>query len=317
MLVKLFPWSFFQPIIGLISFVFISLNILICGLAIHGVALMAWLLRRSPEWSRQACDRCYRLWAVLCEKWFCEVLGMQWHLDEQLRSAPDQWHLVIANHRSWVDAFLLLAQVQGRLPMPRIFMKDTLVWLPLVGTATKIMGFPQVKRYSRTQIAKRPELVERDKITTRKACTHLIETPSSIMSFAEGTRFSVCKHRQQQSPYQHLLKPKAGGVWLVLNAMPGRFHQITDLNITYGSDVCSFWDLLCGRMPVAQVTVRHIALPNEYIEMSENTDKQAFFEWFNGYWQSKDRTMMTDLRQCSKIEQERIGAINNERGFHS
>ncbi|SBS25337.1 putative acyltransferase YihG [Marinomonas aquimarina] len=201
--------------------------------------------------------------------------------------------------------------------MPRIFMKDTLRWLPLVGSATKLMGFPQVKRYSKAKLAKQPELAERDRQATQAACVALMQTPSSMMSFAEGTRFTARKHRQQKSPYQHLLRPKAGGLWAVLQAMPDRFECITDLNIVYQNGAPSFWDLLCGRVAHVFVTARYVEIPRAFQRIDHDTDKQAFYTWLNGYWQDKDVHLETDLRQCVMLEIKRNGPIKKGNGIQN
>ncbi len=299
-----------QPLIGLLSFLFLCANILLCGVAIHLLALIAKLMNRSQAWQRKTFDKCYRLWVGMCSVWFRYVLGMNWQLDDGLKQQPERWHLLVANHQSWVDVFVVLLQVQGRTPPPRIFMKDTLFWLPLVGSATKLMNFPQVKRYSKAKLTKRPELAQKDRRTTVEACKPLMDTPSSIMTFAEGTRFSRKKHAQQDSPYQHLLRPKAGGLWMVLQAMPRRFQEITDFNVVYPDKVPSFWDLLCGRVQNACVITRQVSIPTEFQCMTEQTDKQAFYRWVNAYWQMKDRAMETDLQYCSKLEIKRNGPIN-------
>ncbi len=245
------------------------------------------------------------------------MLGMHWQLDQQLVKRPDTWHLVIANHRYWVDAFVVLIQVQGRMPMPRIFMKDSLAWLPLVGSATKIMGFPQVKRYSKAKIAKSPDLALHDVRATEEACQPLTLQPSTIMTFAEGTRFSARKHRQQASPYKHLLRPKAGGMYRVLKAMPGCFHEVTDLNIVYGDDRNSFWDLLCGQVSAVQVKVRSVKLPDSFKTMNDQVEKQAFYDWFNQYWRDKDRSMSTDVLHWSNVEIQEKEPIKKENGLQN
>lgn len=267
-------------------------------------------MQRTPEWSQVACEYCYRAWVQGCELWFRHMLGMSWSLDEHLAKRPNAWHLVIANHRSWVDAFVVLIQVQGRMPMPRIFMKDTLVWLPLVGSATKIMGFPQVKRYSKAKLKKYPELALHDIQETEKACQQLKVRPSTVMTFAEGTRFSVRKHNKQGSPYQHLLRPKAGGMYRVLKAMPDCFNEITDLNIVYMGENNSFWHLLCGQISGVQVKARSVVLPESFKSMNDDVDKKAFYDWFNQYWADKDRTMSMDVLHCSNLEIQENGAIN-------
>lgn len=306
-----------QPLIGLLSFLFVSSNIFVCGVAIHCVALIQWLCKKPDAWARPYYDMCYRAWVSGCTLWFKYMLNTTWQLDHSQPISQQEWHLVVANHRSWVDVFILLAQLNGRVPMPRIFMKDTLIWLPLLGTATKLMGFPQVKRYSKAQLAKRPELADVDRQTTENACRPLMAAPSSVLSFVEGTRFSQVKHSSQASPYQQLLRPKAGGVWMVLNAMPNYFKTITDVTIVYPGKTPSYWDLLCGRSVQAYVKVRDIEIPATFRAMQGEHDKSAFYTWFNTYWHAKDERLVAQLEKCSMLEMSPKDTIKKGNGLQS
>lgn len=306
-----------QPLIGLLSFLIVSTNILLCGLAIHGVALLRCLLRKPESWARPYYDGCYRIWVNVCRVWFQRVLNVTWHLDDWQPPSDQHWHLVIANHRSWVDVFVLLTQLEGRVPLPRIFMKHTLGWLPLLGTATKLMGFPHVKRYDKAALAKRPDLASVDQLTTEQACAPLKVAPSTILTFAEGTRFSAAKHAAQASPYHHLLKPKAGGAWMVMQAMPEHIKTITDVTIFYEGRVPSYWDLLCGRATTAYVKVRDIELPTSDHDDLALRDKAAFYQWFNGYWQRKDDAMVAHIKKCSKLEMSQKDTIKKGNSLQS
>ena len=317
MLVRWLPWRWARPFIGLLSLIFINSNILVCGLAIHLLGAYGWGTGKSVDWLRPKVDACYRAWVLNCEWWFRSMLGVTWQLDEGFNPKQNEWHLLIANHQTWVDAFVLLAQVQGRVPMPRIFMKDTLAWLPLVGSATKIMGFPHVKRYSKAKLARHPELAGKDLATTQKSCELLMSSPSAVMSFVEGTRFTQAKHQEQNSPYQTLLRPKAGGVFMVLQAMPGKFKSITDLNIVYRDAVVSYWDLVCGRVGRVQVTVRHVPIPERFQTDLQEQDKAEFYDWFNSYWQAKDDAVVADQADCSILELKRKAPINKQNGLQN
>src|SRR3546814_8526023 len=63
------------------------------------------------------------------------------------------------------------------------------------------------------------------------------------MVFVEGPRFSEAKRVAQSSPYRHLLKPKAGGLAVALNAMGTRFRSMLDVTIAYPEGIPRFWDL--------------------------------------------------------------------------
>ena len=61
-------------------------------------------------------------------------------------------------------------------------------------------------------VEKYPEKKGKDIEATRKSCERYKDEPITLINFIEGTRFTPEKHAVQRSPYQHLLKPKAGGL---------------------------------------------------------------------------------------------------------
>lgn len=288
-----------QPVIGVVSFLFMCANVFFWTLLVHLISPL--LLIRKSEYEafvEQSFSRLYTGWVASNEWWFHRVLGVHWELDETMKTDFDSWNLIISNHRSWVDVFVLFAQLKGRRPLPRVFMKQALFWMPLVGTATYIMGFPYMKRYSKDRLKKHPHLVGKDLETTRRSCVRLLNRPNSIMSFVEGTRFTDLKHQQQASPYRCLLKPKAGGVGFILQTMPQKIQNITDITVLYHQSSISGWDLLCGRIESASVVVREVALPATLLSAeyrAADQDREHFFTWFNLYWHDKDTRMSHQL----------------------
>ncbi|MBP0657076.1 acyltransferase, partial [Mycobacterium tuberculosis] len=74
---------------------------------------------------------------------------------------------------------------------------------------------------------------DRDIIEAKRACQNLIDKPFTLLNFIEGTRFTQKKRDLQQSPYQHLLKPKAGGIALALGALVDDLDAVLDMTIVY------------------------------------------------------------------------------------
>ena len=68
---------------------------------------------------------------------------------------------------------------------------------------------------------------------TRKACQKFRHTPTSVINFVEGTRFSEEKARRRDSPYRHLLPPRAGGVAIALSSMGELFDAVLDVTLYY------------------------------------------------------------------------------------
>jgi len=146
-------------------------------------------------------------------------------------------------------------------------------------------------RYTRKQIARNPELGKRDMEATRRACEKFRSIPVAVMNFVEGTRFTPAKHDTQASPYQHLLKPKSGGVAFVIDAMGDGLHSLLDVSIVYPAGRPSMIDLMADRIPEVRVLVKQRAIPADLIGGNYQEDRALrarFQQWMNGMWQEKD-----------------------------
>ena len=214
-------------------------------------------------------------------------------------SIPDglskqDWYLVVANHQSWVDILALQQVFNGKIPFLKFFLKQQLIWVPVLGIAWWALDFPFMKRYSKSYIKKNPHKKGKDFETTKRACEKFKTIPISIMNFAEGTRFTPEKHQRQSSPYQQLLKPKSGGIGYVLTLMKEVEH-IVDVTINYPDNKAfSFWDFLCGRVRKIQVSAELIEIPEtvrgDYINDAEC--RKAVQQWINQLWVKKDQRLL-------------------------
>jgi 1-acyl-sn-glycerol-3-phosphate acyltransferase len=211
----------------------------------------------------------------------------------------DGHYLVLANHQSWVDIPVLQATLNRKIPLLRFFLKSQLFWIPLLGLAWWALDFPFMKRYSRELLAQRPELAGRDIAATRRSCAKFADIPVSIMNFVEGTRYTTQKHALQASPFEHLLKPKAGGVGFVLDAMGGALHSLLDVTIVYPHGRPTFAALFGNRIPEVKLQIRERSIPRELIGGDYANDpqvRQRVQEWINEIWREKDAaiTRMTN-----------------------
>ena len=215
-------------------------------------------------------------------------------LDEDAALRADGHYLVLANHQSWVDILVLQKVFNRRIPFMRFFLKRQLIWVPLLGLAWWALDFPFMGRYTPKQVARNPALARRDIEATRRACEKFRAMPVAIMNFVEGTRFTPAKHAAQASPYAHLLKPKAGGVAFVLDAMGQGLHAILDVTIAYPQGRPGMLDLIAGRIGQVRVQVRQRPIPVELLQGDYQADRAfrvRFQQWMNGLWAEKDAAL--------------------------
>ena len=208
--------------------------------------------------------------------------------------APREWYLVVSNHRSWVDILVLQETFNHRIPFLKFFLKQQLIWVPFLGLAWWALDFPFMKRHSSAYLAQHPEARGQDLEATRKACRRFASLPTSVMNFVEGTRFTRAKHEALNSPYRHLLPPRAGGVAFVLSAMGQMLHAVLDVTITYRETSPTLWDLCCGRLDTVRVHVerRPIERWTTQGDYSEDPEFRARFQlWLGEIWGEKDRRL--------------------------
>ncbi len=205
----------------------------------------------------------------------------------------DEWYMLIANHQSWTDILVLVRAFNARIPGVKFFFKQSLLWVPVLGLALWGLDFPHMRRYSKAKLARHPELKGKDVEQTRKACERFRHHPVTIINFLEGTRFTPAKHAQQNSPYRHLLMPRAGGLAFTLRAMNGQLHRLLDVTILYPEGIPTYWDYACGRIKRIQVHIRQLPIPAEMIgDYTEDAEFRTHFQrWVNQLWHDKDEVL--------------------------
>ncbi|HXS03433.1 MAG TPA: acyltransferase [Rhodanobacter sp.] len=243
---------------------------------------------------RQVCSRAL-VW--IAESWigvnnllFELFTRIRWQVEGLDGLRRDGSYLVLCNHQSWVDIPVLQKIFNRRIPFLRFFLKQQLIWVPLLGPAWWALDFPFMKRYSRQTLLRHPELQGKDREATRRACEKFRHMPVSVMNFAEGTRFTQAKHDAQSSPFRHLLRPKAGGVAFVMDAMGEALHAILDVTIVYPEGPCTLMDLIAGRVHDIRVHVRERPIDAGLIgSYDEDTAFRGRVKaWMNALWSDKD-----------------------------
>jgi 1-acyl-sn-glycerol-3-phosphate acyltransferase len=286
---------------GGLSILLYLFNTVICCIPLFGVALVKLLLPVPPIQTG-----CRHVLTAIANAWIAVnnlnqkiFNGIRWDVDGIDNLDPNGWYMVVANHQSWVDILVLQNVFYRKIPFLKFFLKKELFWLPLLGQAWWALDFPFMKRYSRQFLKKNPHLIGKDLEITKKACEKFKSMPVSVMNFVEGTRFTREKHVHQRSPYNHLLRTRAGGMAFVLAAMGDQLRYIVDVTIAYPQGVVSFWDFACGRVREIKVRVKTLPVSSQMVGdyLRDMRFKRDFQDWLNRLWLDKDRDiagMLTD-----------------------
>jgi 1-acyl-sn-glycerol-3-phosphate acyltransferase len=226
----------------------------------------------------------------------------QWDIRGLESLKRDNWYLIVANHQTWVDIIVLQTVLNRRVPFLKFFIKQQLIWFPLLGIAWWAMDMPFMKRYSKSYLAAHPEKKGKDLDATRNACEKFRDTPTTVINFIEGTRFSAEKKAARASQYNYLLPPRAGGIALALSSMGSMFDCILDVTLVYPKGVTRFWQLCCGGLEQVIVEIDERPIDEWMISGNYASDRAyrvRFHQWLTRSWQQKDERIDAILKENS------------------
>lgn len=286
------------PIRGSLSFLLYVVNTIFWATPILILAIVKLPpVKIWQTWITHLLDFCATSWITLNNLTSRIFTRIRWDIKGIDNLSVKDWYLVIANHQSWVDILVLQKVFNHKAPFLKFFLKKELIYVPVIGVCWWALDFPFMQRLTAKQLADKPELKGTDIATTRKACEKFRYKPVSVMNFLEGTRFTQHKHDKQQSPFTHLLKPKAGGISFVLNAMGEHLHKLLDVTICYPKEIPTFWDYISGKVQEIKVRVRVLPIDSTLIgDYEDPLFKQGFQAWVNQLWLDKD-LVLTELKQ--------------------
>lgn len=275
----------------------VTLLLLLNTLVLIGPLMVFALLKlvapgRSRDYASWVVMWIAETWAEIDKFIFACCIPTQWDVrgDHGLRT--DTSYLMISNHQSWVDIPALIETFNRRVPFFKFFLKKELIWVPFLGLAWWALDYPFMKRYSKAFLSRHPELAGQDLKITKEACELFKRQPVTVVNYLEGTRFSEAKRKQQVSPFNHLLKPKAGGVAFVLAAMGEQLDAILDVTVVYPQgQTPGFWDLVSGAIPRVIVDIRTRELDPALWQGDYENDpafRQTIQNWVNQLWKDKD-----------------------------
>lgn len=245
---------------------------------------------------RNACSRgvmwVAETWAEIDKLIFATLTPTVWDIRGGEGLRRDRSYLVVSNHQSWVDIPALVQAFNRKTPYFKFFLKQELIWVPFLGLAFWALDYPFMKRYSKAYLAKNPQMAGKDLEITRRACERFRELNVTVVNYLEGTRFTPAKQAQQGSPYQHLLKPKAGGVAFTLAALGPQLDALLDVTLVYPGDrPPGFWALISGQVPKVIMDIQTRELDPALWAGDYEADpefRQYVQAWVSRLWQDKD-----------------------------
>ncbi|MBO0365504.1 acyltransferase [Pseudomonas shirazensis] len=279
---------------GIVTGLLLLLNtvVMICPLMVFALLKLV-LPGRGRDYASAAVMWFAESWSAIDKAIFALCVPTQWDVRGVDTLRTDTSYLCVSNHQSWVDIPALIESLNRRVPFFKFFLKKELIWVPLLGLAWWGLDYPFMKRYSKAFLEKHPELKGKDLEITKAACELFKRQPVTVVNYLEGTRFTEAKRREQQSPFKHLLKPKAGGVAFVLAALGEQLDALLDVTIVYpGNKAPGFWDLLNGSVSRVIIHIQvHELDPSLWDGDYENDPlfRQRVQAWVNQLWLDKDQ----------------------------
>ncbi len=243
------------------------------------------------------------LWISINSVWMTLTQGMEWSVEGVDDLHRDNWYFAVGNHQSAADIFITQHLLNGRTPMLKFFLKQELIWVPVIGLCWWALDFPFMKRYDASYLKKNPHKRGKDFESTKKSCEKFKQRPVAIMNYVEGTRLSPAKKKAQKSPFKYVLKPKAGGLGFALSAMGSTIEELLMISIFYPNHTQpTSWDFLSGKVNHVCIKVETTKIPSEFINRDYQNDAEynrLFQQWHSTHWEGLDATM-SELHELSK-----------------
>jgi 1-acyl-sn-glycerol-3-phosphate acyltransferase len=285
--------SAYKHLKGILTFAVVALNTLFWFVPLIFFAVLKLLVpldgfrRMMTRWIMAMGEN----WVAMNAHILAVGNSTAWDVRGLDRLSSKDWYLVIVNHQTWTDIVALQTVLNRQIPFLKFFIKQQLIWFPVLGIAWWAMDMPFMKRYTKSYLAKHPEKKGQDLEATRIACEKFRDTPTSVINFIEGTRFTAEKRVRRNSPFNHLLPPRAGGIALALSSMGAMFDAILDITIVYPTGPTKFWDMMCGEFDHIVIEIEKRPVEQWMIDGDYTNDREfrsQFHRWLTDVWGQKD-----------------------------
>ena len=255
----------------------IALNLVFWCVPLAVLVVVRGIAPPARARTQAAGEAIYRIAVGFDDWWLRRVSGAAWHCPDPA-PARDAPCIVISNHRSWADIFLIQSVIARHGPIVKFLCKRELVWIPILGLIFLAFDFPVVRRRGSRRL---PESERRaaDRRRVREACETLRTRPAAMLTFVEGTRFTPEKHARSAGPYRTLLPPRAGGFEAIAESLEGDAAVVLDMTLHYPRSP-AFWAFLGGT--AGDIEVRTEAFPLRAVLDAGPR------HWLEARWRAKD-----------------------------
>lgn len=294
------------PVLFMLSLSLLIINTALWGslISLGGLLKMLLPIQRTRNAITGSMNRFMWAWATCNGGILYLIANIEWDVEGLESLNQNSWYLLISNHRSGFDIAAQTYLLRNHIPMLKFFLKKELIYVPIMGLGCWALDMPFMDRTSPAKLKKNPKLKGKDLATTRRACEKFKNMPTSIINYVEGSRFTEDKRQRQDSPYRHLLRPKAGGIAFTLSAMGEQFTNLLDVTLVY-PDAPD--EVLFGVMngKVRKIIVRVRALPVPQVDasryFSELEYRVEFQRWLNQVWAEKDQQIHALLQTHQSV----------------
>ncbi len=232
--------------------------------------------------------RCW-LYSIKFTMWLTN--DIKWSKNIAIKPEFNDSYVLVSNHLSWLDTLVVAAIFSNLRPVPKFFLKHSLLYVPFVGGACWGLDMPFLRRYPKSYLLKHPEMRFKDIETARQACEKFSGVPTMMAIFPEGTRYTKEKAEAANSTYEHLMQPKPTSIAVAIESLGMQFTKIIDLTICYPKNQNSpFHDFLKGKISNICIDIEEYPITEDLrgSYMTDKPFKRHFSSWLQNIWKNKD-----------------------------
>jgi 1-acyl-sn-glycerol-3-phosphate acyltransferase len=295
------------PVLFIISLSLFVINTLVWSslLTIGGVAKLLLPFLPARRLLTRIMNRFMWSWATCNGGILYLISNIEWDVKGLDKLDPNGWYLLISNHVSGFDIAAQTYLLRNHIPMLKFFLKKELLYVPIMGLGCWALDMPFMNRTNAAKLKKNPKLKGKDLQATRKACEHFKHMPTSIINYVEGSRFTEEKRLRQNSPYRHLLRPKASGIAFTLSAMGEQFTSLLNITLVYPeTSEKVLTNVMHGRTKKVIMRVEVLPVPrvDPQVYFSSPETRVEFQRWLNKLWLDKDQ-QIDDIKKAYPQQQ--------------